>query len=116
MKRQECKLNAINSREKKSQATLQRCSYENVFWKYAANLQRTPMPKSDFNKFAIQLSGHLFLRTPLKDCFWKVFPIFFLYKNELYGLAKNTVTNCLHPGNRKKQTNINNKKWKIEES
>ena len=37
------------------QAALQRCSYKKVFWKYAANLQETPLPKCNFNKFALQL-------------------------------------------------------------
>ena len=31
------------------------CSQEKVFWKYAANLQETTMPKCDFNKVALQL-------------------------------------------------------------
>ena len=39
-----------------SEAALQRCSYKKVFWKYAVNLlERTPMPKCDFNKVEKQL-------------------------------------------------------------
>ena len=38
-----------------SEAALQRCSWKKVFWKYAANLSRTPMSECDFNKVALQL-------------------------------------------------------------
>ena len=57
-----------------------RCSYEKVFWKYAADLWETLIPKCDFTLrhgcspvnlliYCI-FSEHLFLRTPLDGCFW----------------------------------------------
>ena len=39
----------------KTEAFTQKCSWEKVFWKYAANLQEKPMSKCDFNKLAKQL-------------------------------------------------------------
>ena len=39
-----------------SEAALQGCSYEKVFWKYTQQTYwRTPMLKCDFNKIALQL-------------------------------------------------------------
>ena len=38
-----------------AEAAFQRCSYEEVFWKYTANLQENTTPKCDFNKAAKQL-------------------------------------------------------------
>ena len=38
-----------------TEAAIQRYSHKNVLWKYAANLQETPMPKCNFNKVALQL-------------------------------------------------------------
>ena len=38
-----------------TEAAIQRCSWEKVFWKYAANLQENTMLKCDFNEAAIQL-------------------------------------------------------------
>ena len=40
----------------RTEAALPRCSYKQVFWKYAANLQETAMSKWDFNKVTKQLS------------------------------------------------------------
>ena len=40
-------------------AATQRCSSKKVFWKCAENYRRTPIPKCDFNKAALQLySNH----------------------------------------------------------
>ena len=41
------------------QHVLLRCSYKEVFWKYALNLQEPPMWKFDFNKVAKQLNLNL---------------------------------------------------------
>ena len=32
-----------------AEVALHRCSYKKVFWKYAANYRRTPMPKCNFS-------------------------------------------------------------------
>ena len=57
-----------------------RCSYEKVFWEYAANLQENkPMPKCDFICFSLQLywnhtSALVFLckfATYFKNTFYK---------------------------------------------
>ena len=45
--------------EQKSEAATQRCSYEKVFWKYPSKYRRTPMPKCDFNKVALQENTHV---------------------------------------------------------
>ena len=38
-----------------TEAALQTCFREKVFWKYAENYRRTPTPKCDFNEVALQL-------------------------------------------------------------
>ena len=38
-----------------TEAAIQRCSIEKMFWKYAANLQENTHPKCNFNKIALQL-------------------------------------------------------------
>ena len=45
--------------KQKSEAATQKCSYEKVFWKYPSNYRRTPMPKCDFNKVALQENTHV---------------------------------------------------------
>ena len=45
----------ISCRKVFSEATLQRCSYNRLLWKYAANLQENTHDKCDFNKVAKQL-------------------------------------------------------------
>ena len=66
------------NKQPQPEAALQRCSKENFFWKYAANLQQNTC---DFNKVAEQFywnhtSAWVFsckfvaIRTPLKGCFW----------------------------------------------
>ena len=72
-----------------TEAADQSCSWKKVFWKYAANYRRTPMPKCDFNKvaklkqlywnrtsarvfsckFAAYFQNTFFQRTPLGGCF-----------------------------------------------
>ena len=42
-----------------TEAAHQRCSWEKVLWKYAANLQENIMPKCDFNKVALQLCNFI---------------------------------------------------------
>ena len=72
--------------------------------RYSKNMQqiysRTPMPKSDFNKFTLQLywnqisawmfsckfadiSEHLFPRAPLDGCFWIKFFLEWIAKSKL---------------------------------
>ena len=76
-----------------AEAATQRCSWEKVFWKYAANLKEAPMPKCDFDRVALQLYRNhtstwvlsceftsyfekiFFLRTTLGGCFWCMFPL-----------------------------------------
>ena len=41
--------------EHQSEASLQRCPQEKVFWKYTKSYRKTPMPKCDFSKVALQL-------------------------------------------------------------
>ena len=38
-----------------TEAAIQRCSYKKVFWKYAANFGRTPMPKCDYGELVLHL-------------------------------------------------------------
>ena len=80
------KLMGLRGRNKKqlkiSEAVLQRCFYEKVFWKYAANLQENTEItfRHGCSPVNLYIFRAIFLRTSLKGCFWKLSLLFFFSK------------------------------------
>ena len=66
--------------ETHAQPTLQMCSWEKVFGKYAANLRQInfiaiTLRHGCFPVNLLHFSEHLFLKTPMEDCFWISLPL-----------------------------------------